>query len=288
MHDSLARAPVLVMGATGRIGAVLRRSWPAGRARWQGRRAPDGPDGAGRDWVLCDPLADPGALAAAARGCGAVLCLAGSVPGRIGPGDSLDDTADLALAAVTAAAAAGQGARVLLASSAAVYGAAAGPLAEDRAPDPVGDYGRAKAEMEDRAAALGARLGVPVTALRIGNIAGLDAILGGWRPGFRLDRFADGRTPRRSYAGPGLLARVLERLAAEPDLPAVLNLAQPGPVETGALLDAAGLGWTPRPAGAGAIPEVHLSTAALEAIMPLPAATPAALVADWRAVAARP
>jgi nucleoside-diphosphate-sugar epimerase len=266
---------VLVLGATGRIGGILRKYWPAG-ATWQCRgRAPD----AAPAWCVLDPLAEPGALARAAVGHAVILCLAGAVPGR---GD-VTRSAPLAEAAIRAGAAAG--ARVLLASSAAVYGAQGGALAEDTPLAPLSDYGRAKAQMETRGAALAAELGVPVTSLRIGNVAGIDAALGGWRPGCRLDRFADGRTPRRSYVGMATLARVLGDLVAARDLPPVLNLAAPGVVEMGDLLDAAGLGWTPRPAPDSAIAELRLSTTALERIT---AFAPdecgaAAMVAQWRA-----
>ena len=138
--------------------------------------------------------------------------------------------------------------------------------------------------MEREAADLGARLGVAVTALRIGNIAGVDAILGGWRPGFALDVFTDGTTPRRSYIGPLTLARVLKELAGAAALPGVLNVAAPGGVAMGTLLDAAGLGWTPRPAPASAIPDVQLDIAALTRLVPLDAACglPETLVAEWR------
>ncbi len=268
---------VLVLGATGRIGAILRRCWPQDGPRWQSR-APQG----GSGWCVLDPLGDPAALARAARGCDAVLCLAGGVPGR----GRLADNAPLARAAVRAGAE--TGARVLLASSAAVYGAAGGVLREDAVPVPVSEYGAAKVAMERRGAALAAELGVPVTALRIGNVAGVDAILGGWRLGFRLDRFGDGRTPRRSYVGPATLARVLGDLLAVPDLPGVLNIAVPGVVEMGALLAAADLGWTPRTPDDSAIPEVRLCTETLQRFTAFTPAesTAAEMVAQWRALEA--
>lgn len=267
----------LVLGATGRVGQVLHRCW-AGQdmpVLWQSRRALSGSG----DWVVFDPLRDMGAFVAAARGRAAILCLAGAVPGR---NDRLEDNTALAEAAIRAAAA--TGARVLLTSSAAVYGNRSGALSERLPPRPENAYGLAKAEMEARGAALGAELGVRVSALRIGNIAGLDAILGNWRPGFQLDVFADGRTPQRSYIGPETLARVLYALCATPDLPPVLNVAAQGAVEMGALLDAAGLGWTPRPAPPGAIADVHLSVEALQALVPLEpeCGSPEALVAEWR------
>ena len=208
-----------------------------------------------------------------------MLCLAGSAPGQ---GGALADHVPLARAAVRAGAAAGV--PVLLASSAAVYGAAGGRLPETAPCAPVSAYGAAKLEMERAALALGRDLGVPVTVLRIGNIAGLDAILGGWREGFALDRFADGRTPRRSYIGVRTLAQTLLSLARTPGLPPVLNVASPGLVEMGALLEAAGLAWTARPAPPGAIPEVALDVTALGRLVPLApgAGLPHILVAEWR------
>lgn len=290
---------VLVLGATGRIGTILQACWGTDTGsdtgphmiRWQGRVAPRATLGTGAqrdgDWAVLDPLEDPAALAAAAAGCGAILCLAGVTPARAQRGGGMNDNSALAEAAVRAVA---PGARVLLASSAAVYGGQiggqSGSLAETTAPAPVSEYGRAKAAMETRAGAVGRELGVSVTALRIGNIAGADAILGGWRPGFQLDQFADGRTPRRSYIGPVTLARVLADLLAAPDLPGVLNLAAPGVVEMGALLEAAGQAWTPRPAPASALAEVRLDVRALQRFARLSDRDSLAttLVAEWRAL----
>ena len=283
---------VLVLGASGRIGAMLRRYWPAGQGLWQARPG-SGPERGGSDWLRFDPLSDPAALSAAAARAEAVLCLAGVTPAAAARGAEMGDNSALGLAAVEAAARAGR-VPVLLASSAAVYGARGGHLSERVPPVPVSAYGRAKAEMEARAAALAAKLGVAVTSLRIGNVAGADAILGGWREGFVLDRFADGRTPRRSYIGPAGLARVLGDLAARAvlrrDLPACLNVAAPGTVEMGALLDAAGLAWVPRPAPEGAIPEVALDVTALAGLVTLAPeeGTAQMLVAEWRAFAQKP
>lgn len=285
---------ILVLGATGRIGSILRRVWPAGQGLWQARPGRPVP-GKAADWLRLDPLADAAALAGAAGRAQAILCLAGVTPTTIqaaGPGAAMADNVALAQAAVRAGAAAGV--PVLLASSAAVYGAQAGLLSEATAPAPVSDYGRAKAGMERRAAGLAAELGVAVTSLRIGNVAGADAILGRWRQGFQLDRFADGRTPRRSYIGPATLARVLAALCARAvargDLPELLNIAAPGTVEMGALLDAAGLAWAARPAPDSAIPEVALDVTALCGLVALdPAAGRAEnLVAEWRDMSQKP
>lgn len=267
----------LVLGATGRIGGMLRAHWGADApVRWQTRG-----DAPGLGWVRADPL-EARAIARAARGCGAILCLAGITPARAAGGGDMGDNVALALAALRAGAE--TGARVLLASSAAIYGDRSGLLDEGMAPAPVSPYGAAKAEMEARARDLADRLGVTLCALRIGNVAGADAILGGWRPGFALDRFADGRTPRRSYVGPRTLAWALRALAGARDLPGVVNVASPGAVEMGALLDAAGLDWRARPAPESAIAHVELATARLGRLVDLPAAAGRAetLVAEWR------
>lgn len=276
---------VLVLGATGRIGQVLRAVWPARGPVWQTRGQQNSAD-TGLNWVQFDPLTDPDALVQAAQGCVAIMCLSGVTAARAAAGGDLVDNSALAEAAIRAAAKTGAktGTRVILASSAAVYGNQPGALAETAPLIPMSDYGRAKVEMERRSAALAGRLGVPVCALRIGNIAGVDAILGGWWPGFRLDRFADGRTPRRSYIGAVTLARVLGDLVRAPDLPGVLNIAAPGLVEMGALLEAAGLEWTAQPAPQTAIAEVALDVRCLGAFTTLSAADsqPQEMVAQWR------
>ncbi len=280
--------PVLVLGANGRIGRLLRQCWGGGSLRWQARARPadrlvDSPAGGGADWRILDPLNAPQALFEAAEGCRAILCLAGVTPGQ--PGD-MEDNIRLGAAAIRAGAA--SGARVFLASSAAVYGRQAGLLREDRPLRPASPYGAAKARMEQEGAALAAGLGVQAVMLRIGNIAGLDAILGGWRAGFRLDRFADGRTPRRSYIGPRTLADVLAALIATPDLPGVINLAQPGAIAMGDLLRAAGRDFALRPAPDTAIPEVALDVTRLSALLPaelaLDPADPAHMAAEWAAL----
>ncbi|MDE4134806.1 NAD(P)-dependent oxidoreductase [Phaeobacter sp. QD34_3] len=287
----------LVLGASGRIGRTLRRCWSRGllaplpdpvSLRWQARRRPADSQKT-QDWRIFDPLKDPKALAEAARGCAAILCLAGVTPARAGQGGAdMEDNIRLGEAALRAGAA--TGARVLLTSSAAVYGNQSGLLREETPLQPASPYGLAKAEMEARCVALAADLGVEVSMLRIGNIAGLDAILGGWRAGFQLDCLADGRTPRRSYIGPSTLAQVLAALLFAPDLPGVINVAQPGAIEMGDLLRAAGLDFSPRPAPETVIGEVALDVSRLIALLPTQsapaAANPAQMVAEWTALAA--
>ncbi|AOZ70393.1 hypothetical protein LPB142_14530 [Rhodobacter xanthinilyticus] len=274
---------LLILGGTGRLGGLLRRAWGGGAEAgiapvWQTRGAAPG---AG-DWLRVDPLAEPEALAAAARAADVILCLSGVTAGDA---KALSLNVTLAEAAVAAAEAAGR--PVFLASSAAVYGAGAPPgpegWAEGDALAPAAPYGAAKAAME---AACGGRPGIVI--LRIGNVAGADALLGRAAPegGRGLDIFADGIGPRRAYIGPQALARALARLtrlaAAGADLPAVINLALPGTVAMEALLTAAGAPYTARPAPPGAIAEVALDCAravALGLVPEAPVRAPA-LIAD--------
>lgn len=239
------------------------------------------------EWHHFDPLKDGADLYRAASGCEVVLCLSGVTPARAATGAPFSDNTALALAAVDAGA--HSGARVLLCSSASVYGNQARDLNETSPLRPANAYGRAKVDMERTAAARARDLGVQCTSLRIGNVAGVDAVLGGCPSNFALDRFADGRTPARSYIGAQTLARVLADLLRTPALPEVLNVASPGLVEMGALLDSAARPWTPRPASPGSIARVSLDTTRLRRFSPAatkPGAAPD-MVAEWHALADR-
>lgn len=271
---------ILILGATSRIGKILHKTWPSSlQTRWQTRQPLPAPF---PGWVSVSPLSDQPALQAAAAGCQTILCLSGVIPGRVTPSPPLSDNVDLALAAIEAGAA--TGARVLLCSSAAVYGNHSLPLHETSPLVPAAPYGQAKLEMEQAVAIRAQELGVAYCLLRIGNVAGIDSILGGWRPGFTLDQFANGRTPQRSYIGAITLAQVLADLVQAPDLPTTLNIASPDVVEMGKLLDAAGLLWVPRPAQTGAIARVSLDTTRLKHLIPRAATpeTPEQMVAQWR------
>jgi len=254
----------VVLGATGRLGGMVRAIWGSDAAIWQSRAPRSG-----------FAQASPDRIAPLLEGAPAVLCLWGATPAS---GGDMADNATLAKQALDAAAAARAG-PVLLASSAAVYGRRSTGLNEAAAPTPVAPYGVAKAEMEQMAL----NHPHPSCILRIGNVAGADAILGGWRPGMTLDA-KSGRTPARSYIGPVQLADVLASLMRQTNLPPVLNVAAPGAVEMGHLLDAADLGWAPRPAHDGVIWNVTLDTARLAAIYPFDrkVSSAAQIVKDWR------
>ncbi len=234
--------PLLLMGATGRVSQMLLKHWkavpPSGPVRSQSR-------GEGFD-LKWSPLEDgPDPLLRfneAEGGLGAIFAMIGATPSTAG---DLSQTAALSCAVVAAAAQAGVP-RIFLASSSAVYAVGEG-LSESDDPAPTSAYGHAKLDMEHAVAELGAP--IDVCCLRIGNVAGADALLGQaahapTRKTISLDRFLDSKGPLRSYIGPSHFARCLELLVEHRTrLPPVLNFAATPPVEMAELVQAAGLQW---------------------------------------------
>ncbi len=266
--DSLT---VVITGANGRVAGLLRRVWsdrpPRGLSVLWSARCP----GHGLHWDLFSATAP-----ALPRG-SVILHLAGVVRGS---GMAANPRMIPALMCVAHASGA---AAVVLASTVAVYAPGSLPAAEDQTPAPVSAYGLSKLEAEE--AAFAASGGLPVTALRIGNVLGADALFGqGGTAPLRLDPVpgqADG--PLRSWIGPQTLALCLPtllRLAAAGQLPPLLNLAQHPPLPMAALLRASGRVWdwgAPNPAAVA----VHtLNTERLARWVRLPPATPAGLLAE--------
>ena len=267
---------MLVVGTSGRVGRMLRRAWhalpPEGldlhfQARNSARARPGD--------VIWDPLSG----AAPAGRFDRVVSLAGVVPG---PEADLSLNVPLGLACVRAARTVGA-AHVLLASSQAVYGTGlTRPWREDDPTAPETAYGIAKLEME-RACA-----GVGVTALRIGNVAGADALLlnVAKRQPMHLHRFSDGGGPVRSYIGPVDLARVLADLLRANNLSGALNVAAPVPVTMQALLEAGSTPFEWVAAPADAVQDITLECSALTAFhrFDKEASCPRAMLAQWDAV----
>ncbi|TVP74025.1 MAG: NAD-dependent epimerase/dehydratase family protein [Rhodobacteraceae bacterium] len=253
---------------------MLQRHWQtmALRPCWQYRRPVARPDSAVFD-PLCPDVADVAALGAV----DVVLGLAGITPGR----GNLELNTALARAAVQIGARTGA-ARVFVTSSAAVYGPADTALHEDLELHPHTPYGHAKAAME---AAL-RDSDAPYTVLRIGNVAGADALLDQPGPTRVLDRFPNGQGPLRSYIGPRALADILAGLVTQAAqgraLPERLNIALPGAVAMADLCAAAGLGVAWRPAPADALARVELDVSRLGLFHPLVPADAAQIVAQWR------
>jgi len=270
--------PILVTGATGRIGRALRAGWgsvdmPELRPVWQARRAEPG----FTEWDILRQSC-PETIAS-----GVVLCLAG---GRLA-GD-----AEVQLAMASLRAARDQKARhVFVMSSAAVYDRSDVQLSEDATPAPLAAYGRQKQAMEREARHFAATEGLGLTVLRLGNVAGFDALLGGARPGVpvALDP-VKGQTggPVRSYIGPASLGRILmgfvKRAAVGANLPDIVNIAAPAPVAMADLLDAAGIAWHFGSVNPDVLARVVLDTGRLQSLLPevkVPS-SPGAMIAEWQ------
>lgn len=254
--------PLIVTGAGGRVGRLLRKVAPKGRVIWVTRTPSDNGD------VSWDNLIS-GVPAGAV-----ILHLAGAVKGEL----SLN--ARLAQQVCNA-----RGSRhVFVASTAAVYRPTASDLQEDTPADPQNAYGAAKLAMER------AVRGQGVTLLRIGNVAGADSLLGGLVAGTSaiLDPVVgQSGGPQRSYIGPMTLWRTFQHLAemavAGVNLPEVLNVASPGALAMADLLDAADAPWTYGAQKADTVPRVVLDVSRLSSLMPTATAKASDVVGEWRA-----
>lgn len=278
----------LILGSGGRVGRMFRRLaaqglWPGAEPLWHTRDGRDGTlawDMAGGglpDWHELPEV-------------GGIVVLAGATSAEAAGDEGLrSGNVGPALAAFALARDRGIE-RVLLCSSAAVYGPGGDRHGEDGALTPSSSYGRAKAAMETEAARDLERHGGPTSsALRIGNVAGADALFGAAARGpVVLDRLADGSAPRRIFTGPLTLARAMVALLDCDDLPGVINLAQPGLVGMDAILLAAGVPWDWHEAPPSALPSLEMDLSRLLALVPLPPATPDALVAEARLAGWRP
>lgn len=275
------RADILVLGASGKVGRLVRAHWPQTGllTAWQGRRMEDAPG-----WVFWEP----GHPLPPAR---VVVLLSGVTAGS---DDTLAENSRIGVAVAGAARAAGvEG--ILLASTMALYGRTPATRAtEQTPPDRPNAYGRSKLAMEQAMAAELPGGSTALCALRIGNVAGADLLGDRVAQGLpiTLDRFADGTGPMRSYAGPGLLARVFNRLAgriiAGETLPGVLNVAGQAPIGMADLMEAAGLPFAWQPAAPPAVPCIAMDCTRLAALVPpVPMAeTAAGVAAEWRGASA--
>ena len=285
MNTSLQKRPFLLMGATGRVSQLLLKHWRAAppriSVRTQSRNA-----GFDLKWSPLEDGPDPLLrFNEAEGGLQAVVAMIGATPSSEG---DMSQTAALADAVLSAATKAGVP-RVLLASSSAVYALGEGK-SEGDTPAPTSPYGQAKLDMERAVAKMSA--GIDVCSLRIGNVAGADALLGrantvSDRNPIRLDQFQYHLGPLRSYIGPSHLARCLELLISQASpLPAVVNCAAAAPVEMADLVQAAQLpwAWSAAPEERFATQRITLDCALLARTIGARnlAATPGSMVAELR------
>lgn len=267
---------LMILGATGKVGRLLRSRWDAPLSvAWQTRDP--AADGRWLHWTPDQPLLPTRML----------FVLSGVTSG---PPEALAQNPAMGLAIAKAALRAGVE-QVVLASTMAVYGRAAfgtgqgrfaGAREEDAPQDP-NPYGASKwAQERVMADVLGDRL----CALRLGNVVGAD-LLGVMRArggALSLDRFADGTGPVRSYLGAGLLASALAALAgAGTALPDVLNFAAPAPLAMADLLQASGIPYEWKPAPLTAVPLAAMDCTRLQGLLPFMAdpVTARDLAQDW-------
>ena len=287
----------MVLGSSGRIGGMLRKAWTSDHFlsrgdvtfSFQRRHAhPEYPND-----LLWDILKEPPHALAKAVPFDCMIVLSGIVPKA-----KADLTLNTAIG-VACVAAASQLAipHVLLASTSAVYGTGSNnPFSENDGPDPVNDYGRAKWDMEQNCQAQAQALALNLCCLRIGNVAGADALLMNGvalAPGesLKLDCFEDGGTPLRSYIGPESLARVmLSLIHKRPQLPPTLNIATPHPVTMRALAEAAHMPLDLRHVTDNAHQYVTLDCSRLVALHKFKPTEmqPAEMVAQWRRLSRAP
>ncbi|WP_412564959.1 NAD-dependent epimerase/dehydratase family protein [Thalassobius sp. MITS945101] len=266
---------LLILGATGRVGQMLRRYWTARPPQsmdlvYQSRRLAEGHV----HYQLGD---DPACFGPVTR----VLSLWGVTSGDAA---ALSANTTLALEAQRIAAACGAD-HVLHASSIAIYTPSEKPHCETDPSTPANAYGMAKLAMEQ---ALAAATGPQTTALRIGSVAGAESLAAAVHCGreITLDRFGSGHGPHRSYIGPADLAEVLAALSRLPaaTLPAALNIGATHPTRMDQLLIAGGwpFGWRDAPDTAREC--ATLDTTLLQSLVSLPdlSGNPAEIAAQWQ------
>ena len=275
----MARARILVLGASGRVGRLMRLAWQAAqrpdvKILYQSRKGP------GQHW--CPGQPNPFGRV------DAVIALWGVTHGSEA---ELDMNSELALAAQDVAAEC-QAGRVLHCSSVAVYAPKEGPLTEQDPTAPPNPYGRAKLRMEQD---LQTAAGPAATILRIGSVAGAESLASSVRAGWcdqaaavTLDQFADGRGPARSYIAPTDLARVLVDLAVYPEpLPKVVNVGANAPVYMESLLSAAQHPFQWRAAPDGARQQAVMDCALLETLVGPLDTDPRHIMGSWLSLEGR-
>ena len=180
--------------------------------------------------------------------------------------------------------------RVLLASSSAVYGFGDGtPMNEAHSCVPISEYGRSKLDMEDMAHDFAAETNMEICCLRIGNIAGADALLlnaskATLEAPLLVDRFPNGAGPLRSYMGPTQAGDALAQLARhQGTLPPVLNFAGISPIYMEELAIAAALPWRYETAPIVAHQSITLDCSALASLIDMPRGThdSKTITLDW-------
>lgn len=278
---------VLVLGSSGRVGRMLRHAWAQDSAGLDFIFQTRDP-AAAHDllWNVLGPL--PVTLQQAAP-FECMIVLSGVVPK---PDADFALNSRIGAASITAAARLGIK-TVILASTSAVYGShQRTPFHEGDPTHPVNAYGTSKLAMETLCQHKAQTLGVRLCCLRIGNVAGADALLrgaGALAEGetLALDMFPDQGTPLRSYIGPQSLAQALCTLVHKrAQVPPLLNMAAPQPVTMRALAQASATPFVLHPAPPTAHQHITLACTALAALHPFDPveSDPDEMVRQWQHV----
>lgn len=267
---------MLVLGSGGRLGTLLRAAHARDGSRTTEVHFQSRQSGADLLWSPGDPVR-------ALPRCRTLVALWGQTAGdeaTLEQNETLvDQTFDIAIACGAK--------RVLHLSSAGVYGPGTA-LPETAPTTPLSAYARSKCRMEKRIAAKRLQGNAEHMILRLANVVGADSLapsLRGSAP-VRLDRFANGQGPKRSYIAASDVLRVLIRLSAVPpaSAPPILNVAAPLPVDMAALARAAhkDIEWQAAPTAA--IQQVTLDVSQMTRLLgPVClSCAPDALVADWQ------
>ena len=282
------------MGASGRVGQLIASAWAKRDSPWHtvplqyrspqtlfhSRNIPwdiaDGPDG------LLKWMDRFGALET-------LIVMAG-----VTPATSSDMTLNIVIAKAYLDAARVAGIkRVLLASSSAVYGFSDGsPMSETHSCAPVNTYGKSKLDMEAMACVVAEDTNIEICCLRIGNVAGADALLlnaptATPETPLIIDRFPNGAGPLRSYIGPTQIGDVLAKLAChQGTLPSVLNVAGTAPIHMEELAIAAALPWRYSTVLHSPHQSITLDCSVLAALIDMPRSTHDAkmITLDWLGV----
>lgn len=252
LTDTTAQHVVLLLGATGRLGTMIRSSAPPPpniMALFQTRHKDIPVDG---NWVFWDPKA--GDLLCPDQGqspvrIDTIINFIGATPTAGHHSAQEMQIANCMVAQQVEYEARRLGVRNLIQiSSASVYGrpfSASGRVHESDRCVPLTAYGETKLKMENDALER-SDFGLNTVVLRLGNVIGADALVQNAmrttpeRP-LKLSCFADG-SPVRSYISPQEMTEALwslvRALADQKNVPHVMNLSRPEPVRLSDLLEA--------------------------------------------------
>lgn len=264
---------LLVVGATGRVGALVLPFWQASSLPilLQHRKRETTLPVTQR--ILWDPSVSNSVLKnwiAQNETPNCMVIFSGVVPGSE---QDLFLNSEIALSYIRAAEELSIP-KVLLASTSAVYGNYLDrPFSEQDETRPVTAYGKSKLEMERACISYQNSKKMEITILRIGNVAGADALLTNViaQPQRKIFIHQDvnGSTPLRSYIGPETLAYVIAKLANfDRKLPRILNIGAPSPVEMKSLADAASVTWCAKHPEDSASQIITLDTTLLWRLIP--------------------